>query len=268
MKKFLTQYTGGQPFNLADIRWLTSGLFDNTLAFLSTIVPANEVVILSGCDRSVAGTTVSITSGWIAHNGEVFRVAAHSFSIASGTGEEYWATQTLFDPTGLKSYASGASYDTYQEIVYRVVYLTPPVSSTVYSQTKRFVDLVTSSLVKDTWQEFKSQTWSAGSAFGVATFKLYCMKDLNGFVHIQGDFGFEDPGSGAVDILVGTLPVGYRPTTNRERLLSSQIDNLTGEIGYLSLTIATNGEIRIKSAFIGYADVIDFSQMQPFIAAV
>lgn len=267
MKTFLTTFTGGEPRNLADIRWWNQGLFENTLAILSSVCPVDTVVILSGCERTVAGSIVSISAGWVQKNGEIFRCAAHSFTLVAGT--EYWSFNTLFDPVGLKAYNTlGVTHDTYQEVVYKVVIGTPPVGSTVYSATPTLMELITNSIVKDAWQVFKTQTFGIGTMFPSTTFQLSCMYDLNGFVHIQGEFGIEDPGNGAVDFLFATLPVGYRPISKREYLLSNISNAGTGEIGNIYIHILPNGEIRLKAANIGFAGIIDFAQIVPFMRAV
>jgi len=263
MKRLLTNPDGGFPLTLSDFRWITAGLFESTLGIVSTVCNPENVVILSGCERSIVGTTVTVTAGWITIGGEVFRVNEHTFENATSL-QEFWSFDELFDPEGLKVYANSVSHDTYSEKVYKVVTGAPPVDATEYSLTKTYNQLVTSNLVRDTWHLFKQKTFSSGSAFGAVTFELYCKHDIDGFVHIQGDMGFEDEGSGAVNVLVGTLPVGYRPTTKREVVLSTQINNVTGEIGNAFLEIATNGEIRIKSLFVGFAVKLDFSSIQPF----
>lgn len=267
MKRLLTNPNGGFPLKLSDFRWLSGGLFENTQAVVSTICPAADVVILSGCDRSVVGTTVSITAGWVTYNGEVFRVAAHSFTNAT-SAQEYWDTVQLFDPEGSKIYANSITHDTYEEVVYKVVTGVPPVGTTEFVNTKKYVDLVTENLVRDSWHNFKSQAWPVGSFFGSVTFNLFCLCDLNGFVHLQGDFGFEDIGSGAMNELIATLPVGFRPTVRKEYVLWNIQNNITGELGSLLIEILTNGEIRARSSIFGYAGIFDFSQIPPFMAAV
>lgn len=266
MKRLLTNPNGGFPLKLSDFRWLSGGLFENTLATLSSLCPTADVVILSGCDRSVVGTTVSIAAGWVTYGGEVFRVAAHSF-INSTAAQEYWDPVQLFDPEGSKIYANSITHDTYEEIVYKVVTGVPPIGTTEYVNTKKYVDLLTENLVLDTWVSFHTVTFGP-STFFPGTYDLYHLRDLNGFVHIQGTLAFEDIGSGAMNVLIATLPVGFRPTVRKEYVLWNIKNNVSGELGSLLIEILTNGEIRARSSIFGYAGIFDFSQIPPFMAAV
>lgn len=266
MKKFLTEYTGGHPILLDDWRWLSAGISDSLVSTINAIVPLNVVTILTGCERTEDVTHVHFSAGFVSFSGEIHRVPAHSVLIS--TGIEHWQAITVFDPSGLKNFAEpGVSHDVYQEVIFKVeINAIPPVDATVFAETKKYVDYVTESIVKDTWKNVTSITIPPSGTFP-GYYSINCYRDLDGFVHLRGKFPTpDDSGFGVVDILVGTLPLNYRPIIEFSCVVFNIQNSSTGELGSVFLTVQTNGQIKIKSLFTGFSGVFDYGQVPPFKA--
>lgn len=264
MKKLITTNNGGFKLYNNDFRWMESGINDSLQAIVNSFVPADTVCILNGCERTTDGTHVFISEGFISNNGEVFRVPSHSILIVPGV--EIWTTETVYNPEGLKTFdGTGLSHDTYQEVLFKVsISSAPPSGSVLFSETKTLMNFVSDSLPRDTWKNVASVVIPSGFPF-TGSYSIQCYRDLDGFVHIRGKFPTEeDSGSGVVNILVGTLPVGYRPQIGFSAVLTNIKNNTTGELGNAFLDISTTGEIRIKSLFTGIQGLFDYGQIVPF----
>ena len=79
--KFITTDLGGLPFELDDLRFLEQAEADSVEGILSGFnspVSIPNSYILSGATVTDAGATLDVVAGWIAYNGEVVKVDAHS----------------------------------------------------------------------------------------------------------------------------------------------------------------------------------------------
>lgn len=263
MKYLDASNTGGQPVFLDDLDWELLGIKEAFKGLVSSFVPTGGIVILYGCSRSVSGSTVTISAGYALFNGEVCRVPAHTF--ADGSTVEFWVETIVFDPSGTVNFNTpGVTHDLYAERILTVQGgATLPVGTTEYAATKTLSQYVHLSMPFDSWHLFRTHTEGAASS-APGTYQLYAKKDLSGFVHLRGTMYFEDIGSGAVNELAGTLPVGLRPAVNQTFAISTISNNITGEVSTSTLVIQTNGEIYLKAVSMGFAFVLDFGQITPF----
>lgn len=119
MDRFLKDNSiiGGMPLEWDDFEFDENGILDSFAGHLSGILPAINIpnsTILSGVDVTIAGPNLDISAGWIAFNGEVVKVDAHSI-VDAGTGVVYWFKLDLdFDPAGNEVFEDTIPRDTYQ----------------------------------------------------------------------------------------------------------------------------------------------------------
>lgn len=259
MKKLNPFYPGGWKVKSDEIMYLQEALKEPLVqAFLSL---NTGVFILSGCVKSTAAGVTSVTAGFVVYEGEVCEVPAHSYSSVIAGETEIWEKSVV--TSGTKTFVDGSTHDVYESQICKLIKVTTLPGTYYLYSTKNLKNVITESLQLNGWQTVNTQTIPSGGAIP-GTYIITCNKDLSSFVHMRGQRCFEDEGSGAVDILIATLPSGNWPVSEVSFLLSTITNNVTGEIGNAFGIIQTNGEIRIKSLNIGYAAVLDFGQIPPF----
>ena len=105
MNKLITTNNGGFPLKLDDFRFIDEANRTSLKAIMSAFGVDNmTVILLSGCTRSVATGTVTISEGYISIGGEICYVPSHSYSAPTSSQKEYWVINTAFDNAGLKSF--------------------------------------------------------------------------------------------------------------------------------------------------------------------
>jgi hypothetical protein len=105
-----TTNNGGFPFVLDDLRWEADAVRE-ALAELNAVWGDNY--ILSGCVITDGGATYNITAGAIVLGGEIYKVDAGSIT-KPGVGQDLvFVASESFDPSGLKTFESGSSFNTY-----------------------------------------------------------------------------------------------------------------------------------------------------------
>lgn len=116
MDKFKTTDNGGLPIQLNDFRFMQDGTSDSFKGLAGAFgVTAANSYILQGCDVTDGGSVWNIAAGYIALEGEVLPVTAHSVTKTLGGGQVHaWQVLSTFDPAGLKTFESGGSFDTYE----------------------------------------------------------------------------------------------------------------------------------------------------------
>lgn len=263
MKKWLNTYNGGEATYLDDFRWLQQGNEESFKAVLQAIIPSNELVILSGCTSSIgAGSLINISEGFVSKNGVVYRVLSHSYD-SSLVGTPVWQMETLTDPSGVTNYQNGLTHDVYVEDTYKVVLGTVSGTNPQYSTTRNYITVLASILPLAPWVNLITQVIPL-SGIIPGTYLTDYKKDLSGFVHIRGKYYFEDI-SGAVNMLMGTLPVGYRPQSTLTYFIGIQTSNITGTIGFAIIQIENDGEIRLRAAQASGTFILNLEQISPFM---
>lgn len=242
MNELKTDIDGGFPVVLDDMRWVTGTTRD---AFKAIFEPynlgANYPIILSGCSRSIANNTVTITEGYVLINGEPLKVDEHSFPYV-GSNAEYWDVETTLDANGEKDFQDLQTHQTY--LVRRGVVKSAaalPVGYYEYSTTKTYLQHVYGGLPFDAWTPVPM---SVDLVYTVQeAVKVY--KDLEGFVHIKGYIdGISYPQSGNYHF--GQLPVGYRPLESIDFVLRTFDSSYTVYEAVLRIDASSGNIIKLS----------------------
>jgi len=114
MKTFDITANGGMPAYLNDLRFMESVHKDAFEALLKPYANLYDVIILSGCSRSVTTGTVTVTEGWIIYLGEIMRVEEQTYTEPT-TDSEYWVTNTVDLVGGQKIYFDSSVQETWKE---------------------------------------------------------------------------------------------------------------------------------------------------------
>lgn len=267
MNLFKTTDNGGLPLVLNDFRWIDAGYREAFKAIMSSYgIDDSMTVILNGCERNVVSGTVTISEGYVSLGGEICFVPEHSYADPVGTFE-YWDLNLSFDADGYKTFQSTSNFETYQRRIAKITVASSiPPGYSEYSATENVFEIIRRKIPRDAWNQFKNYTVPPSDYFP-GVYSLECKLDFDGFVHLQGLQVFEDLADGAINVLIGTLPVGYRPSKTVTRLISNM--NSSVIIGQTLIEIATNGEIRAKVVKdLAFAERWDLDQITPFEAVV
>ena len=261
MNEFKTTDVGGHSLEWNDLRWMMAGYSEAFKGVLSTFgYAAGDVYILSGCESATVGnpvTSLSIDEGFIAIDGEVCFVPAHSVAQqagGAGTGY-YWKVDSSFDPTGLELFEDANQYNTYEVRRGKVVFGLIPANhvkafdgdgvrdvsnikelylSNVLAAIPNNIDPSVEVGTTGAPAYLNSWTYSSGSNYVPLTF----FKDLNGVVNIQGQC--ENPSDHTA--IIFQLPIGYRPS-KRVLLSASLID---AGLNRFSVTLEVEDDGKVK----------------------
>jgi hypothetical protein len=178
------------------------------------------VFILYGCNISSAGGNTTVTDGAIVMNGEILKFNEVIIPAPVNPNFAYWIVQT--ETLASRNFQDGSSVDVHQEKIGAVeVSDSLPSGTLKISETLRYFDIITNSLVKPEWQTLPESVNDFPTTGPAARF----LKDNSGMVHLGGFFTEDDP-AGLTHI--GRLPVGYRPAEDIEVLNISRTDSNTG----------------------------------------
>lgn len=266
MNNFKTTDNGGLPFVLDDFRWIDSGYREAFKGIMSAYgVADSTAVIISGCARTVASGTVTIAEGFVSLGGEICYVPTHTYAEPTGGQVEYFDLNVTYDPVGNKPFQSTSNFDTYEKRACKItVASSVPAGYTLYSDAKTIFQLIRVGINLDTWHTLTAQTLPTVTIPG--TYQSQYKKDSSEFVHLSGKWYVEDVGVGAVNELITTLPLGYRPSQNKMYAVANEANAVTGAIDFATITIQTNGEIRLKSVGGSFVYIVEFSQIPSFEA--
>lgn len=264
MNQLKTTINGGFPIVLDDLRWMDAAYRSAITGILSPLgSDAFNVIIISGCARSGVSSTVTIAAGYVLMNGEIFKVSAHSFTLAA---YEYWNIEETYDAAGTKVFADAVSNDTYlirQAKVQPSAVALPGLIKFV--ESLHYLRVLRDAIDYNSWQTLINLVVPGGGSVTPGTYTVGYKIDAAGFVHFRGQFPYEDPGAGAVNILVATLPVGARPVQKMRYVVSTGMI-AGGSTSFAQIEVYTNGEVRIKTAHGAYVIYCEFSQIAPFAA--
>lgn len=265
MNLLKTTDNGGFPLTLNDFRWIDQGYREAFKAMMSGYgVDDSTAVIISGCERTVASGTVTIAAGFISIGGEICLVPSHTYPEPTIGQVEYWDLFNTFDVTGLKVFQSTLDYDTYQVRVGKITVASSlPAGYTAYSNTKNIFQITRVKINTDSWHTLANIVVGSGGLIP-GTYLSQFKKDSAEFVHITGLVYTEDLGVGAVDYLIGTLPVGYRPANQLRFVIGTEGHPTTGIVSFATIVIDTDGEVRVKTLDTGPAFILDMCQITPF----
>lgn len=264
MNNLKTNYNGGFPLVLDDLRWIDASVREAFKGIMSAFnATGSETFILIGCVRTVDTGVVSISAGYVSIGGEVCAVSAHSYAEPTGGDVEYWSLVTSFDTDGDKEFQDTTVNQTYEIRKAKVlVAASVPADHSAYDSLETIHKYIVDKLPRDSWKLFNTLTVGVSGLFP-GTWNALCYKDLDGFIHLKGTLLFEDESPGPISVLKATLPVGYRPSETLTRVIG--VDDGTGAATICLLSILVNGEIRLKTrAGLPYAGKLEMSQVSPF----
>jgi hypothetical protein len=138
-----------------------------------------------------------------------------------------------------------------------------PAGYMEYADTKNIFQITRVKINTDTWHTLANTVIGGGGAVP-GTYLSEFKKDSTEFVHLSGLAYTEDVGIGAVNHLIGTLPVGYRPATQKTFVVSGDVNATTGVVSFATVVVETDGEVRVKSQDGSFVYILDLSQIPPF----
>jgi len=115
MNRLKTGIDGGMPLEQDDFAWIHSCNMEALQGLVNALCPEDlyEGFILQGCSVVDAGSDYEIAEGFIAWNGEIFYVPAHSLTKATGT--YYWGIEITYDASGNETFEDLDANDTYEQ---------------------------------------------------------------------------------------------------------------------------------------------------------
>lgn len=131
MNKLNTINNGGHPIELDDLRWMDSAYRNAFLGLLSGfgILP-NETFILSGCNKTTSGSTITVTEGYICLEGEILYMPEQTYPVPTGSDVDYFELDVTYDPLGNETFEDTTTHDTY-EIRQAKISVGTPASGTI-----------------------------------------------------------------------------------------------------------------------------------------
>lgn len=116
MNRLNTLPLGGVPFDWDDWKWEQDGVREAFFGLLSSWgIAVADGFILSGCNVTLNGLNFDIAAGFIALEGEIYKVDAHSVLVALPGGfNHHWIPVVTFDPAGLEATKNLGNANTYE----------------------------------------------------------------------------------------------------------------------------------------------------------
>lgn len=147
MNKFKTTDTGGLDLKLNDFRFISRGIDDAFKGILSAFTPTATTYILSGCTYTLVSGTMTMSEGYVAIDGEVCYVPAHSISFTT-SANLYWDVEISYDSEGFKQFENFDWHDTYEVRVAKIKYnnTAVPLGKTSLLSTKNITTLLKESV--------------------------------------------------------------------------------------------------------------------------
>lgn len=174
---------GGFPVVLDDLAYLQDAYkeaFKGIGSFTDPALAAANGFIISGCERSVAASVVTIQAGYIYLQGEVYKVDQHTLAETADT--ELWQVVETNDAAGNKVFQDTVSHDTYKVRKAEVVSDASPPGDFMPAVADRFhtkvaqeagLDQVVTAWIQDLFLASKlnagAGTWSVASSSNFLT---------------------------------------------------------------------------------------------------
>lgn len=255
MKKIDSNFNKGYRLFNDDIRFLQSAFTESFAALISAYninFTENEIIILSGLNRTVSGGIVTYSEGYVIWNHEVCKVEEVSFPIPVTGFKEVFIHTLFVDAEGIK--ISDDGLDThYAWKENKITIITAPNSSLAQSVkvARHFSQVIKDSIPQTNDIVFRTFT---DSEFGTGDYTSEISIGIDGMTVLKGIMMFTDVGAGDI---VANIPVGFRPLYNIERPISYFVGTTLYTI---IMKINTAGEVRFTNAPT-YSIVFDFGQV-------
>jgi len=212
MNKLQTEFDGGMPFALDDLRFMQAANRKALASLARALVKysGKEVpVIIYGAQISNNGTdTVSISEGAMYYNEEIWHIPAHSFtSPIPLTESPFWNLERSFDPSGDKIFYDGEMHRTYE-------IRNAKAAMTVSENAIHSLPWELTIRLENAGSNYANLL--ANTAGGVNEradrVKRSRVSNERGIIHIDAGFTFNvNIPAGNAWVVLATLPVGYRP---------------------------------------------------------
>ena len=239
------------PIYRRDLRFVDAAIRDAFVGLCSPfgIIPETSF-ILSGCVVT-PGLTYSWTSGYIALQGEILPVLAGSITVPSGAFPSgygvYWTVDISYDVNGNKQFYSGASFDTYEVRVGKLVYGAYPVDLSgnphyMPYNAPKLQDVALAQIIakEEAWQDVTLlNSWQQDILYTPIGYK----KDLFGTIWLKGRAVHNAP---FVSGTIFKLPTGYYDPNFDKLIVATSITS--GSSNFQTLKIASNGDVSIFDA--------------------
>jgi len=239
-------YTGGFPFTQNDLQWIQSSVLGAIKGLISAYnLEGDPAVILTGCERSSAFGTTTVTEGFIFFEGCVYPVPSHSYSDPTGGDIAFWQVVLTTDPIGDKVFQDSSTHSTYEVREVRVsVAGSLPTGCTNVEDAINIGDRIREIADTKSWTLFASPNSDAFYGTGATpdAVKRRYFKTLDGMVHLKGEYFFEE--DDPTVLTIGTLPLGFRPPHQMDFVVLSGLSSPV----FFNVRVQTNGDLKIMNA--------------------
>lgn len=214
MYKLQTNYNGGMPFELNDIRWDQDSVRDVLKGILDSFKYTDSGGFkLNGCIVTDIEGGYQCSAGYVYFSGEVFKVDAHTVSFGSEGCHYVFGVVTTYDIAGNDVFKDGSAHSTYE--IRKAVLIVNTDVSFIASNFLQYNGLSIKEIIYDFTSE-KETAWIniadfqsnfANSSIAPGSTCDY-KKDSFNTVWLRG-MATSDASSAGCNIF--QLPVGYRP---------------------------------------------------------
>lgn len=164
MTKEIRFLNGGLPLKLDDFKVLQDRIAQIMYAMLAPFgVTVQDSFVLYGCGVSLAGSTYTITEGYIAYEGKVIHVPAHTVAY-SGANTYYWEVQT--STSSSRIFQDASTQDVHDELWIELVGSATPPASYMPLDAPTYEYLLNQNM-RSQWQGYSPASYNTG---GAATF--------------------------------------------------------------------------------------------------
>lgn len=253
-----TDYNGGMPFDLDDIRWMQNSYIDAFNNLLKDFaIGTNPNFIVTGCEI-VGSPLLYLSKGYVYLNGELLQVDEQSLPGIFGT--LVLKKVTTYDVVGTEEFKDWISHPTYQKNrgVLELITGSVPTDKCPISQrlTNKVFESITNrgsvwNTVGESGQPDFESSWSAG--YGKA---VQFKRDAFGRVTLRGQCVSSAPFSNST---VFVLPLEYRPSQIIYLpVLNSEVPGVTYVVIDTTGTVVVNDGLGTNTDTAAYLDSISF----------
>jgi hypothetical protein len=227
MNRINTNYNGGFPLNLNDLRFTDDAV---RLAFKDILrgFAGNTPVVIFGCEATpIEPEGHTISEGAIFYQGEIWHVDEHTIGEYGDAPD--WAFYLTYDETGNKIFKDGIQHNTYELRKAKQYGLNGQPAGTIYTTSANNVKLIKDIFLGNAWA---NPTLGANTTI-ISGSALLLGKTINR-VTLQGQIRNSYISGNALAL---TLPVGFRPATALSGYIPGKI---TGQTDFIMLRYALN----------------------------
>lgn len=242
MNNFKTTDIGGLPIKLNDFRFINDGIKEAFRGIMSSYgITDSMTIIISGCEKTSATGTTTITEGYVSIGGEVCFVPEHSYPDIAPGEFEYWVIDVTYDPEGTKVFQSTSTFETYEVRVGKIqIDTVVPSGYTAYDDAQTLFEAMRPQL-----NIGEPITLTLEPNIDVQQ-PFTAFKSIDGIVSFEGKLLLNTTGVVGGAFQVTTLPIGYRPAYEMHTPFfvgGEQWDMYIGTSGNVYCTIITASTI-------------------------